>query len=124
MKIMIVDDHSDMRNVLRSMLQISAKGLHDVIECQSGEEAVEEYAKQNPDCVLMDFELGAMNGLEASKIIYKHDPKAEIIFVTGYNNDTLRKKAQELNVRGFVTKDKLNTIYPILETINQLQGLQ
>ena len=54
---MIVDDHADMRRMLKSFLVLVLSEPFEIIECESGEQAVSEYALQHPDCVLMDFEL-------------------------------------------------------------------
>lgn len=115
MKIMIVDDHQGIRLVLKKHLELAISEPYEVIECESGEEAVEEYVLQHPACVLMDVELKQMNGLQASEIIIDHDPKAKIIIVTSHEIPFMRKKAGELPIIDFVSKENLSELAPILQ---------
>lgn len=119
MKIMIVDDHNDMRKMIKQVISMSNLSALEVVECVSGEEAVSTYARTHPDCVLMDFQLGAMNGLEATEIIYQNDANAHVIVLTGYDSSQVRQKAQNLGVYGFITKDMLTDITPLLQALEQ-----
>lgn len=117
MKIMIVDDHADMRRMLRNIVLISTSEPVEIIEYDNGEIAVSEYAVQHPDCVLMDIQLTNMTGFEATEEIYKQNPNANVIIVTSHNTPSFRNRAEKLNVKGFVLKDRLFTISKILQTI-------
>lgn len=65
-KILIVDDQSASRLMLR--LQLETDG-HDCIEAVNGLDAVELFEEHQPDCVLMDVMMPVMNGyLAAEKI--------------------------------------------------------
>jgi DNA-binding NarL/FixJ family response regulator len=120
MKIMIVDDHADMRRVLRNIISLSYSDKVQMIECESGEEAVRKYGEHTPDCVLMDFELQRMNGFEATQRIYDQDELAMVVIVTSHDTPTIRAKADQLHVHGFVSKENLSAISPILHTIKPL----
>src|SRR5262249_22766631 len=52
MKLMIVEDNAEMRQLLRGVV---ADVADEVAECSDGEEAVATYAAQQPDWVLMDL---------------------------------------------------------------------
>lgn len=111
---MIVDDHADMRKVLKSILISTISSKIKVFEYASGEEAISGYTHHKPDCVLMDIELKTMSGFEVITKIYEQDPSAQIIMVTSYDSSTFRKKAELLKVKGFVSKDALSEITPML----------
>ena len=119
---MIVDDHPAMRRVLRNMVSYSFAKDVEFVEFSSGEQAVEQYAIQQPDCVLMDIELTAMNGFQATEKICNQDPKAFVVIVTSHDTPSFRKRANELLVKGYVVKENLHEICPILETINNENG--
>lgn len=110
MKIMIVDDHADMRRMLKSVVAIAAKQPVEIIECADGDEAVLQYEQTHPDYVLMDVQLGATNGFTATERIIENDPKASVIFVTSHNTSAFRTKAKLLHAKGFVTKDNLSEL--------------
>ncbi len=114
---MIVDDHQGIRLILKKHLELAISEPYEVIECESGEEAVEGYVLHHPDCVLMDIELKQINGLQASEIILDHDPKAKIIIVTSHEISFMRKKAGELPIVDFVSKEHLSKLAPILKAL-------
>lgn len=114
---MIVDDHVDMRRILNMVISNSFSTPLDILECESGEDAVLKYKEYIPDVVFMDIELKKMDGFEAATLIREQDSKAKIIFVS--SNDALhfRAKAKELNADGFVSKKNLLKIAPLLSTV-------
>lgn len=107
---MVVDDHSDMRRVITSIIEKSITQPVQFIECESGEGAVDTYKTNRPDYVLMDYQLKQMNGFEAAEEIIKTDKEASIIMVTSYDSPLMRLKAEKLNFKGFITKDNLTEI--------------
>lgn len=115
---MIVDDHADMRKVLKSILFSTVSPKLKVYEYASGEEAILGYKLNKPDCVLMDIELKSMSGFEVVEQIYGIDPSAQIIMVTSYDTSSFRKKAALMKVQGFVSKDALSEITPILSLLS------
>ncbi|MEQ8525226.1 response regulator transcription factor [Gracilimonas sp.] len=113
MKIMIVDDHADMRRMLKNFISLSDTELN-FIECESGEKAIENYMDLKPDLMLMDIELKSMSGFTVTEEIYKQDSNAKIIIVTSYDTPTFRRKAKKLNVKSFVCKDNLKELNQII----------
>lgn len=114
MKLLIVEDHSDMRKILRSVVQSGEPTPVDFIECDSGEEAISLFSVHKPDFVLMDIQLKQMDGFTASEKIFKNSPDAKIIFVTSHNNLSFRNRAEKLHAQGLVLKDNLSEINHIL----------
>jgi DNA-binding NarL/FixJ family response regulator len=117
MKVMIVDDHVDMRRILNIVISNSFSTPLDIIECESGEEAVLAYKKFAPYVVFMDIELKKMDGFEATALIREQDSKANIIFVSSNDTSNFRAKAKELKATGFVSKSNLLEIAPILSIL-------
>ena len=77
--ILIVDDFSDIRVMLRTMLL--NKGF-SVVEAANGEEAVAEALRSLPDLILMDLSMPKMGGVEAIMRIRKVPGLADIpVFV-------------------------------------------
>ncbi|MEM1578699.1 MAG: response regulator [Archaeoglobaceae archaeon] len=77
--VMIVDDETAMREILKLMLK-----NYRVIEASNGREAVELYKKERPDIVLMDIMMPVMGGIDAIKEIKKINPSAKIVAITAY----------------------------------------
>ncbi|MBI4201615.1 MAG: response regulator transcription factor [Chloroflexi bacterium] len=80
MKIMLVDDQPLFRNGVASLLR--AKGHQVVAEAANGQEALETLQHVCPDLILMDIQMPAMGGLEATRHIKAHYPEAKIVILT------------------------------------------
>lgn len=114
---MIVDDHADMRRVLGNIVSLALNDPVELIECESGEQAIEEYTSTHPDCVLMDLQLQNMNGFEVTELIYKLDAKAKVVIVTSFDTPSFRTRAKELNTYGFICKDNLSDLHQLLKNM-------
>tara|TARA_R100000455_G_C6271933_1_gene128427 strand:+ start:2142 stop:2525 length:384 start_codon:yes stop_codon:yes gene_type:complete len=121
---MIVDDHAGMRRLLGNILTLGykdfliSKDTLELVECESGEEAIEQYSKTKPDFVLMDYQLTNMNGIQTTECILEKDARAKIIFVTSYDSPSLRKRIKHLSTLGFISKKDLSGIIPMLSSQN------
>jgi CheY-like chemotaxis protein len=66
-KILVVDDKPDSIRLVKKVLGVRG---YEVIEVQSGKEAIEVTQIELPDIILMDIRLpGGINGLEATRSI-------------------------------------------------------
>jgi CheY-like chemotaxis protein len=115
MKIMIVDDHAEMRRFLRSMLEDLAS---EFTECAGGAQAVTAFARQRPDWTIMDIEMKGMDGLEATRRIQKQFNGSKIVMLTQHDTPQMRAAAHEAGACAFVSKDNLAQLGMMLR--NQL----
>jgi CheY-like chemotaxis protein len=111
MKILIVDDNEQVRELLRDYLPASAD---EIYECVDGSEAVSFFKKHRPDWVLMDWEMPKMNGITAIHEIIGEFPEANICLVTAFDNEEIRHEAFSAGASGFVLKDNLFDLEAIL----------
>ncbi|HEY8111020.1 MAG TPA: response regulator, partial [Candidatus Nitrosotenuis sp.] len=80
-KILVVDDASFMRTVLKDI--VKGNGLAtEVIEAADGVEGVKAYQTQKPDLVTMDVNMPRADGIQALRAIMKIDPAAKVVMVT------------------------------------------
>ncbi len=63
MKVLLVEDVDESRNVLRAMIERLG---HRVIEATNGKDAVKTALDYNPDLVLMDLGMPEVDGLQAT----------------------------------------------------------
>lgn len=68
-KILIVDDHADIRDLLRMTLELAQS--FEMAEAVNGEAAVAEAERLKPDLVLMDIMMPEMDGFETMREIRK-----------------------------------------------------
>jgi two-component system nitrate/nitrite response regulator NarL len=103
-RLMIVDDHPEMRRALRDLLWSAAS---EICECTSGEEAVRRCGEFKPDFITMDYNMGTMNGLEAAQAVRAQLPDATIVIVTASDSSALRREALRAQADACIAKDNL-----------------
>ena len=101
-KILIVDDASFMRMMLRNIL--TSHGYAIVGEPENGKVAIEAYQKLTPDITLIDLIMPEMGGIEAVKKIIEADPKAKIIICSAMGQQALVVEAMQAGARDFIIK--------------------
>lgn len=101
-KIMIVDDSSLIRAVLKNFIREDGRVI---IEASDGKEAIEKYKAENPDLVFMDIIMpNGMDGLSAVKEIKKINPNAKIVMVTSVREDKEMNEAKEFGIQDYINK--------------------
>jgi two-component system, cell cycle response regulator DivK len=102
-RILVVEDQEDNRQIIRDLLSATD---YEIIEAESGEQALEAVARQRPDLILMDIQLPSMDGYEATRQI-KADPTLRsitIIAVTSYALSGEEQKARAAGCDEYVPK--------------------
>jgi CheY-like chemotaxis protein len=113
MRLLIVDDNSEMRRLIRSIV---GRIAGEVYECGDGSEAVEAYRNLLPDFVLMDIRMKNVDGLTATRQIIAEFPSARIVIVTDYDEATFRHDAAEAGARHYALKERLWELIDLLTT--------
>ena len=87
-RIAVIDDDKTQIEYLTSLLGEWAKQegvLHQVETFESAEAFLFQYAADKAyDLLLLDIEMGAMNGVELAKILRRENREIQLIFITGY----------------------------------------
>lgn len=91
LQIGICDDMAQVRLTLRVLLErlLEARNIpYQIFEFSSGEGLLSWYAKHSGelDLVLLDIEMGGMNGMEAAQALRAQDSTLQLVFVTGYTD--------------------------------------
>jgi len=121
MKLMIVDDHEGMRNMIRQL--IAAPG-DSVLECTSADEALQAAGEFKPDCVTMDISMPGLDPFNAVRGIRAAYPAARVIFVSSHDQPGYRRAAQEAGAVGYVMKDNLSELYLLVATKRLLTSMK
>lgn len=102
-KILVADDASFMRTVLKDILK--SNGLaSDIIEAPDGVEAVRQYMKHKPDLVTMDVNMPKADGIQALKGIMKVNPNACVVMVTSVEQKHVVQDAMKSGARDYIIK--------------------
>lgn len=104
MRVLLADDHPIVMSGFA--LSLKSKGIEVIGEVTTPKEAVESYEKLKPDVLMMDLRFGEkLTGLDAAKTILERYPKANILFLSQFDQDSLIKQTYSIGGRGFLTKD-------------------
>ena len=110
MKLLIVDDNPGMRQLIGSIVA----DLAEIFECENASEALALYERHNPDWVFMDISMPVVNGIEATQMIKSRHSEAQVVIVTDFDDQRLRKNAHTAGACGYVLKEDLMALRRIL----------
>ena len=106
-QVLVVDDQPPFRAAARAVLNRIAE--FDLVgEAASGEEAVAMSESLHPDLVLMDINMGEMNGIEATRLVTASHPGTMVILVSTYAAEDLPADARTSGAAAYVHKDELS----------------
>jgi len=104
-KILIVDDSSPMRTILRRAVTMAYDSV-EIHLAEHGEAALACLAKESIDIVLTDVNMPVMNGVELVRRMHGEPAlrRIPIVMITSDGSEARRHEAQNLGVAGFLQK--------------------
>jgi DNA-binding NarL/FixJ family response regulator len=102
-KLLLADDHEIVRQGLRAMLQ-AQRDCEVVGEAADGRQAVAMTKELNPDVVILDIGMPALNGLEATRHILKMRPHTKVLILTMHESDSIIREVLDAGARGYILK--------------------
>jgi two-component system chemotaxis response regulator CheY len=101
-KILLVDDASFMRMMLKNIL--AGAGYEVAGEAENGAKAVEQFKALKPDLVIMDIIMPEMGGIDAVREIVKAQPGAKILMCSSMGQQSLVVEAIQAGAKDFIVK--------------------
>jgi DNA-binding NarL/FixJ family response regulator len=83
-KVLLVDDHSIMRDGIRALFTLNDE-IDIVGEACNGKEAVQKAQELAPDVIVMDIAMPGIDGLEATREIRNQNSQMKVLILTQYN---------------------------------------
>jgi len=101
-KILIVDDSLFMRMILRNNLIKE----YEIVEADSGVEALKQFEKEKPDLVLLDIVMpqGEEEGIKVLEEIMKNDPQAQVVMITAVGQEAIIEECKKLGAKDYIVK--------------------
>jgi two-component system invasion response regulator UvrY len=106
-RVLIVEDQAPFRAAARAVIS-RVQGFDLAAEATSGEEAVEVARMLRPQLVLMDINMGEMDGLEATRLITQDSPDTIVVLVSTYPIDDMPPSARHCGAAAYLNKDELS----------------
>jgi DNA-binding NarL/FixJ family response regulator len=116
-RVLLVDDESLVRRILKQILA-GYSDMELVGEATNGEEAIAAVETFQPDIVVMDIRMPALDGIAAAREIRAKYPHVKIIglseYAYGYNTDAM-EKAGALGV--YQKSNAFEELYPAIKKV-------
>src|SRR5688572_4241284 len=107
-KILLVDDHTVVRQGLRVLLE-AEPDIAVIGEADTGRQAVTLAQKLSPDVIVMDIAMPNLNGLEATRQVLKEKPSARVLVLSSYSDDEYVHQLTEAGAAGYLLKQTAAT---------------
>ena len=111
-RIVIVEDDDEVRRSLSMLL--GARGFQ-ISSFASSEDLLTKGAPPDTDCLLVDYKMGSMNGLDLLRRLRTVGVTAPALMITGYFSNNLSRLAQEAGYRAVIEKPP--SVDPLLAMI-------
>jgi two-component system chemotaxis response regulator CheY len=101
MKVLIIDDSSLARRLLRKIIE---KKNFEIIEAGSGIEGIEKFYLEKPDLVFLDLTMEGMYGLDVLEKIKELNPNAKVVIASADIQKQTKDLAIEKGAFAFINK--------------------
>ncbi|HEU5011638.1 MAG TPA: response regulator transcription factor [Roseiflexaceae bacterium] len=119
--VLVVDDHSIVRQGLRAFLRTQAD-MQCIGEARNGHEAVEQARALQPHVILMDLVMPEMDGVAAIAAIKRSQPCVAIIALTTFAEAEWVVGAVQAGADGYLLKDV--EVHELARAIHTVHGGQ
>lgn len=116
MNILLIDDDALVTTALKTILETDEE-ITVIGTGSSGREAIAQYARLQPDVLLMDIRMKDMDGLDASAEILKEFPQAKILLLTTFSDDEYIIRALKTGTKGYLLKQDYASILPAIHAV-------
>jgi two-component system response regulator NreC len=106
--VLLADDHRLLRTGLKLLLQRHPE-LEIVGEAADGEQTLRLYEKLQPELLLLDISMPAMDGMVCLREIKSRYPKARVIVLTMHEDENYIKEAMQAGASAYVHKSAADT---------------
>ncbi|GIU75040.1 MAG: response regulator [Bryobacteraceae bacterium] len=103
-RVLLADDHAILRKGV-SMLVNAQSDMEVAGEAASGEEALREAQRVQPDVVVMDVSMPGLNGIEATRRLLELLPRVRVIGLSMYRDAVYVRELLRAGASGYLVKD-------------------
>ncbi|MDZ7729794.1 MAG: response regulator [Natrialbaceae archaeon] len=111
--VLCVDDESAILEVMRKYLE-RRRPAFEVRTARDPNTAVSIVREDTVDCVVADYEMPTVDGLELLELVRDHDPDLPFIMYTGRGSEAVASEAISAGVTDYLRKDRHTDQYDVL----------
>jgi DNA-binding NarL/FixJ family response regulator len=109
-RLMIVDDHESVRELLRAIVEDSPEDVVVSGEADGAAAALEAIERVDPDVVVLDAKMPVVGGFEAAPLILERRPGQKILLCSAVVDDEMCERAERVGIAACLSKDELEAI--------------
>ncbi|QSE97584.1 response regulator transcription factor [Fulvivirga lutea] len=118
LKIALVDDHSLIRDGIKSLLMGSEKFDITILEASNGKSALKLISTEKPDIAVLDISLPDINGMQIAEEILTTQEGVKVIMLSMYSDYEYVSHCIEIGVNGYVLKGEGHEILDAIEALS------
>ena len=106
-RILIIDDNPEDRSLYRRFLADSGEGF-EFIECETGSDGLRAFLASSPDCILLEYRLPDIDGLELLTQLNDACPDlCAIVMLTSRGSERIAVQSLQMGAQDYLIKDSL-----------------
>ena len=109
-RLLIVDDHADVRFLVRTIVDDAGLDVEVVGEADGVDAALEQLDSCRPDVVLLDARMPRVDGFEIAPLLRERRPGLTIVLCTAWVDDAVRERAAAVGIDTVISKDQFEEI--------------
>jgi two-component system invasion response regulator UvrY len=117
LRVLLVDDHAIVRQGVRQLL-LDHGVAREVVEADSGAQALASLDGDPFDVMLLDISLPDMNGVEVLKRAKRREPRTPVMMFSMYREDQYAVRSLKAGAAGYLSKTV--TVLQMIEAIRQV----
>ena len=109
-RVLVVDDHADVRFLVRAILADAGPRVEFAGEAASAEEALDALDAADPDVIVLDARMPVVDGFEAAAMLLERRPELPILLCSAIVDDEIRSRAAAAGIAACLSKDHFEAI--------------
>jgi CheY-like chemotaxis protein len=109
-RVLVVDDHADVRFLVRAILADAGPDVVFAGEAAGAADAVAALDAVEPDVVVLDARMPAVDGFEAAGMLLARRPGLPILLCSAIVDDEIRARAEAAGIAACLSKDHFEAI--------------
>lgn len=102
-RVLVVDDSSTMRSIVRKILNASRFPLQ-LADVSEGQAAIDMLDKDKADIVFLDYNMPGLNGVDTLKALKSANPGVRVVIMTSATDESVARRARAAGADAFLKK--------------------